>query len=229
MRLRTLLILPGILWAGYAPGAHLATFGSIRRGPGGARKVALTFDDGPDPVHTPKVLDLLGDAGVRATFFVVGKRAECAAELVREMVTRGHEVENHSWSHPNLWLRGPRATEQEILRGHQLVTSLTGREPRFFRPPWGMVNLAVFPTLRRLGVRCVLWSIQPEALRPVPPQDLAVRVVRGVRPGAIVDLHDAEGVRGAPGRLLEALPPMLEGLHAAGYRCVPLTELLSGA
>jgi len=91
------------------------------------------------------------------------------------------------------------------------------------------VNLAVFPTLRRLGTPCVLWSLQPEGLRPVAPQEMASRVLRGIGPGAIVDLHDAEGVRGAPGRLLEALPPMLEGLSTAGYACVPLGELLSPA
>jgi peptidoglycan/xylan/chitin deacetylase (PgdA/CDA1 family) len=191
--------------------------------------VALTFDDGPDPVHTPKVLDLLGAAGARGTFFVVGERAAGAPDLVREMAARGHEVENHTWSHSNLWLCGPRRTEREIARAHEAIASLTGRPPRFFRPPWGMVNLAVFTTLRRLGTPCVLWSLQPEGRRPVAPHEMASRVLRGIGPGAIVDLHDAEGVPGAPGRLLEALPPMLEGLRAAGYACVPLAELLSPA
>ena len=227
--MRPLWLLPGALWVGYAPGAHLFTLTAIRRGPRVARRVALTFDDGPDPVHTPKVLDLLGDAGVRATFFVVGERAALASDLVREMAARGHEVENHSWSHANLWFCGPRRTEKEIARPHELIAELTGRRPRYFRPPWGMVNLAVFPTLRRLDAACVLWSIQPEGLTPVSPREIAARVLRRTEPGAIVDLHDAEGVRGAPGRLLEALPAMLEGLRAAGYACVPLAELLAGA
>ena len=229
MRWRPLWLLPGALWVGYAAGAHLLALGAIRRGPRTARRVALTFDDGPDLVHTPKVLDLLSEAGARATFFVVGERAAGAPDLVREMVARGHEVENHTWSHANLWFRGPNRTEREITRAHDLIADLTGRPPRFFRPPWGMVNLAVFPTLRRLGTRCVLWSVQPEGLRPVAPAEIAARVIRGIGPGAIVDLHDAEGVRGAPGRLLEALPRMLEGLSAAGYACVPLAELLSPA
>ncbi|MBI4588990.1 MAG: polysaccharide deacetylase family protein [Candidatus Rokubacteria bacterium] len=225
----TLLLFPGALWAGYAAGAHLWGLGSIRRGPRRARRLALTFDDGPDPVNTPKVLALLRDAGVRATFFLVGERAARARELVREMVARGHEVGNHTWSHRNLWTCGPRRTEREISRAHELLGELTGRQPRFFRPPWGMVNLAVFPTLRRLQTPCVLWSVQPEGLRPVAPREMAARVIRRARPGDIVDLHDAEGVRGAPTRLLEALPPMLEGLGAAGYACVPLAELLSDA
>ncbi len=174
------------------------------------------------------MLDVLRVAGVRATFFVLGERAAHAPELVREMVAAGHEVENHTWSHSNLWFCGPSRTAREISRAQELIAELTGRRPRFFRPPWGMVNLAVFPTLGRLGMRCVLWSIQPEGLRPVEPGEMASRVIRGASPGAIVDLHDAEGVRGAPGRLLEALPRMLEGLAAVGYRCVSLAELLSG-
>ncbi len=224
-----LLLLPGAMWAGYTAGAHLRAFRSIRQGPRGARRLALTFDDGPDPVNTPKVLDVLEEAGARATFFVVGERAARAPELVREMVASGHEVENHGWSHRNLWLCGPRRTEREISRVHELLTGLTGRRPRFFRPPWGMMNLAVFPTLRRLGMLCVLWSCQPEGLSPVAPEEMVSRVMRGASPGAIVDLHDAEGVPGAPARLLEALPPMLEHLGAAGYACVSLAELLSGA
>ncbi len=223
------LVVPCALWAGYTGGAHLQAFRSIRHGPRGAPRLALTFDDGPDPEHTPKVLEVLRAAGVRATFFVVGERAARARDLIREMAAAGHEVENHTWSHSNLWLCGPRRTAREISRVQELVAELTGRRPRFFRPPWGMVNLAVFPTLRRLGMRCVLWSNQPEGLRPVAPEEMASRVIRGASPGAIVDLHDAEGVRGAPGRLLEALPPMLEGLGAAGYACVSLAELLSDA
>ena len=229
MRPLPLWLLPGALWAGYGAGAHIFTLTAIRRGPRGCRRIALTFDDGPDPLYTPKVLDLLDDAGARATFFVVGERVARASDLVREMVARGHEVENHTWSHANLWLCGPRRTEREIARAHEAIADLTGRPPRFFRPPWGMVNLAVFPTLRRLGTPCVLWSLQSEGLRPVAPEEMATRVVERVEPGAIVDLHDAEGVRGAPGRLLDALPPMLEGLRAGGYACVPLAELLSPA
>ncbi len=229
MNLLPFVLLPYGLWAGYAGGAHLLAVRPIRKGPRNARRLALTFDDGPDPVHTPKVLELLRGAGVHATFFVVGERAARAPGLVREMAAAGHEVENHTWSHSNLWLCGPGRTAREISLVQELVTRLTGRQPRFFRPPWGMMNLAVFPTLRRLGMRCVLWSNQPEGLRSVAPEEMASRVIRGASPGAIVDLHDAEGVRGAPLRLLEALPRMLDGLAAAGYACVSLSELLGDA
>jgi peptidoglycan/xylan/chitin deacetylase (PgdA/CDA1 family) len=191
--------------------------------------VALTFDDGPDPIHTPKVLDLLREFDARGTFFLVGQRVARAPELVRRIVAEGHELGNHTWSHRNLWLCGPRETAREIERGHRALEELAGLAPRWFRPPWGMVNLAVFPVARRLRTPCVLWSIQPEGLRPVPPDRLARSVLRRAHPGVIVDLHDAPGVPGAPERLLAALPPILSGLRDEGYELVSLGTLLSRA
>jgi peptidoglycan/xylan/chitin deacetylase (PgdA/CDA1 family) len=191
--------------------------------------VALTFDDGPDPVHTPRVLELLGRAHVRGTFFLVGERAVRAPEVARAIVAAGHELGNHTWSHRSLWVCSPRETEREIRRGDEAIASITGRRPRYFRPPWGMVNLAMFPVLRRLGTPCVFWSLQTEGLRRCPPDRMVDRMIRGVRPGTIVDLHDADGVPGAGGRLIQALPTMLEGLRAEGYELVSLGELLAGA
>ena len=227
MRVLPLLLVPGAVWAAYTCGAHLLTLGALRRGPATRRRLALTFDDGPDPANTPRVLETLREFGARGTFFLVGKRAARAADLVRAMLAEGHEVGNHTWSHRNLWSCGPRATEREMVACHRLLEELTGRPPRWFRPPWGMVNLAMFGVARRLGARCVLWSIQPEGLRPVAPERLAARVLARVRPGAIVDLHDAPGVPGAPERLLAALPAMLSGLQAQGYELVSLGSLLS--
>jgi peptidoglycan/xylan/chitin deacetylase (PgdA/CDA1 family) len=203
--------------------------GAIWSGPRTIRRVALTFDDGPDPVHTPRLLDLLGEAQVRGTFFLVGERAVRAPEVARAIVGAGHEVGNHTWSHRNLWVCSPRETEREIRRGDEAIASMAGLRPRYFRPPWGLVNLAVFPTLRRLETPCVFWSLQPEGLRPCPPHLMVERVIGGVRPGAVVDLHDAEGVRGAGGRLIEALPAMIARLRQAGYELVSLGELLRGA
>ncbi len=229
MSVAPLFLIPPALWAAYTWGAHLLTLGAIWRGPNTHRRVALTFDDGPDPVHTPKLLDLLQESGAPGTFFLVGQRAARAPDLVRRIVDEGHEIANHTWSHRNLWTCGPRGTEREIERSHWLLTEVAGRPPAWFRPPWGMVNLAAFGVTRRLQTPCVLWTIQPERLRPVPPERLALSVLRRARPGAIVDLHDAEGVAGAPARLLAALPRMISGLKAQGYELVSLRTLLSGA
>ena len=221
-----LAILPAAAWVAYAWGAHAGTLLCVRRGDRSGRRLALTFDDGPDPDHTPRVLDILDSLGARGTFFVVGERAERARSLVADMWARGHEVASHGWSHRNLWMCGPRRTWTEIARTHDLLEDVTGWPPAHFRPPWGAVNAAMFPMLRRIGERCVLWSIQPEGLRPVSAAVQTDRVLARARPGAIVDLHDAEGTAGAPGRLLESLPRMVTGLQEDGYALTTVAELL---
>jgi peptidoglycan/xylan/chitin deacetylase (PgdA/CDA1 family) len=213
-------------WAAYAWGAHLLTPACSWRGPRDRAAVALTFDDGPDPDWTPRVLDCLARHGVRGTFFLIGERAERAPALVRRAVDDGHEVGNHSWSHRSPWLCSPRATAVEVGRAHEVLAGLAGRPPRHFRPPWGMVNAALFGALRRHGERCVFWSIQPEGLRPAAAERQVRHVLRRAHPGAIVDLHDAEGTPGAPARLLAALPDLIEGLHDRGYTLTTVGDLL---
>ncbi|PYN00386.1 MAG: polysaccharide deacetylase family protein [Candidatus Rokuibacteriota bacterium] len=214
---------------GYAWLPHLFTGTATWRGPVRNRAVALTFDDGPDPRWTPRVLDVLAAHGARATFFLIGRRAAAAPDVVRAIADAGHEVANHTWSHPSLWLCSPRRTEHEIARGHVTLAELTGVAPRHFRPPWGMVNAAMGRALTRTGERCVFWSLQPEGLRPRSAEAQAEYVVTRVSPGAIVDLHDAEGVAGAPARLVAALGTMLDGLRDAGYRLTTVAELLGDA
>ena len=213
-------------WAAYTWGAHLLTPGCVRRGPATRRRIALTFDDGPDAVWTERILDGLDQRRVRASFFLVGERAARAPETVRRIVAASHEIASHGWSHRSLWLCGPRRTEDEIGRAHRFLSEASGRSLRHFRPPWGMVNAAMFGALRRHGERCVLWSVQPEGLRPTPAARQVQDVLCRAHPGAIVDLHDAEGVRGAPERLLAALPLMIDGLRDAGYDFATVSELL---
>jgi peptidoglycan/xylan/chitin deacetylase (PgdA/CDA1 family) len=221
------LALGAAAWVGWAWLPHLLTPACTWRGSRDGRRLALTFDDGPDPAWTPRVLDLLRDAGARATFFLVGEKALRAPQVVRRMAAEGHEIGNHSWSHRSLWLCGPRATAAEIGRAHDCLGALTGVPPRHFRPPWGMVNAAMFPALRRVGERCVFWSIQPEGRRPAPAERQVAHVLGRAHAGAIVDLHDAEGTPAAPGRLVHALPPMLDGLRERGYALTTVGELLS--
>jgi peptidoglycan/xylan/chitin deacetylase (PgdA/CDA1 family) len=216
-------------WVGYAWVPHLFTPACIWRGDRSRRRIALTFDDGPDPAWTPRILDVLAARDVRATFFVIGERAAKSPELIRAMKSAGHEVGNHSWSHPSLWLCAPPRTADEIARTHELLTELTGETPRYFRPPWGMVNAPMFSALRRHGLRCVFWSIQPEGRRPVAAATQIARVVARARPGAIVDLHDAEGTPSAPARLHQALPAMIDGLRREGYELATVSEVLTVA
>lgn len=224
-----LLAVPPLRWLAYACGAHLLTLFAIRWGPDDRRWVALTFEDGPDPPHTPCLLRLLDRKGIRGTFFLVGERAIKDRETVRSLISGGHEVGNHTWSHKHLWTCLPSRKEDEIVRGASAIAEAAGRAPRYFRPPWGMVNLPVFPILRRLGTPCLLWSIQLERLRPRPPQLMVERAMRKVHPGAIVDLPDADGVPGAGRRLVEALPAITYRLCQQGYELAPLGELLRSA
>jgi peptidoglycan/xylan/chitin deacetylase (PgdA/CDA1 family) len=213
-------------WAAYAWGAHLVTAGCVWQGPATHRRIALTFDDGPDPEWTERVLDVLDEERVSASFFLVGERAARATDTVRRIAADGHEVASHGWSHRSLWLCGPRRTDDEIGRAQRLLSDTVGRPVHHFRPPWGMVNAAMFGALARHGQRCVFWSIQPEGLRATPPDRQVEHVVDRAHPGAIVDLHDTEGVRGAPERLLPALRPMIVGLRRLGYELVTVGELL---
>jgi peptidoglycan/xylan/chitin deacetylase (PgdA/CDA1 family) len=224
--LRRLAVAAGAAWIGYAWIAHLATPFCVHRASRAGRRIALTFDDGPDPEWTPRVVEALAAHDVRATFFLVGERAVRAAAAVRAIIAAGHEIASHGWSHRSLWLCGPRRTAEEIDRAQDAIAGLSGAKPRFFRPPWGMVNAAMFPLLRARDLRPIFWSIQPEGLRPASADEQWTHVVSHAHAGAIVDLHDAEGTPGAPARLLAALPSMIGGLRGAGYELATVGELL---
>jgi peptidoglycan/xylan/chitin deacetylase (PgdA/CDA1 family) len=188
--------------------------------------VTLTFDDGPDPETTPRVLDLLSEHGVRGAFFLIGRRAAAWPHLARRIAAEGHDLGNHTWSHRSLWLSGPRETGRQVLQGQDAIAQAAGTAPGFFRPPWGLTNLALFPHLRRLGTPCVFWTVQPEGARAAEARVQITRSRRRAGPGAILDLHDADGVPGAGDRLCEALPGIIAGLRGAGLGLVPLRELL---
>ena len=213
-------------WGAYTWGSQLLTVAGIWRGPTGRRAAALTFDDGPDPECTPRVLDILDRERVRGAFFLIGRRAERAPGVARRIAEAGHDLGNHTWSHPSLWRCGPDRTNREIRDGHSAIAQAAGAPPRFFRPPWGKTNLAMFGAVRRLGTPCVFWTVQPESRRPVEPVAQARRGTARARPGAIYDLHDADGVPGAGARLVEYLPALIAGLRDQGYALVPLRELL---
>jgi peptidoglycan/xylan/chitin deacetylase (PgdA/CDA1 family) len=235
-------VLPGLLGVAaaggivYAAGAHLAAtagLGVVRRGPSSRRAVALTFDDGPDPVYTPQVLAALARAGARATFFLIGQRAQRHPELVRALADAGHEVGSHTHRHRHLWTLSPSQTREEMHRAADAIAAATGTAPRYFRPPWGAFNLTAYVYAAHLGQHRVLWSLRPEGWRAAPSgQALVDRVARHLHPGAIIDLHDAIHSRlgpGAPPKAVEALPALLSLLRTRGYHCVTLRELLDPA
>jgi peptidoglycan/xylan/chitin deacetylase (PgdA/CDA1 family) len=223
------LALGASLWAGYALGAQgLLPLRAVRRGPAPGRRVALSFDDGPDPAATPRVLDRLAARSVHATFFLVGERAAACPGLVRAIAAAGHEIGSHGLRHRNAWILGPAATREEVLGGVARLADILGTVPRLYRPPWGLVNAETLRTVRRAGLRIVLWSLQPEGLRPVAAAAQLRYCAARLRAGAIVDLHDAPGLAGAPERCLALLPGLLDVLDERGLGPVPVGELLDG-
>jgi peptidoglycan/xylan/chitin deacetylase (PgdA/CDA1 family) len=201
---------------------------TVRRGPTGDHAVALTFDDGPDPHFTPRVLAILAQFGVRATFFVVGMRAEQHPEIIRVIAEAGHEVGNHTYAHRPLWLLSPRQTRAEIDRCTHVLTTILGKPPRYFRPPWGQSNVTAMRHSARVRQQRVLWSLRGEGWLPLArPEGIVRNVARRLHPGAIIDLHDGGGFAGTPARLVAALPGLLRLIQERGYDCLTLSELLA--
>jgi peptidoglycan/xylan/chitin deacetylase (PgdA/CDA1 family) len=199
-------------------------------GPAGPH-VALTFDDGPDPVTTPQVLDLLAQHGAQATFFVIGARAARHPQLLAEMVRRGHQVENHSLNHaytpPFLSVR--RLTD-ELLAAQAIIAAATARPPTWFRPPVGLLSPRVALAARRAGLRLCGYSRSArDGLAGTGVEAALARLRGGLRPGAILVLHDAAERAGrtpiAPQVLARLLPLMKE----RGLRPVTLDDLMANS
>jgi peptidoglycan/xylan/chitin deacetylase (PgdA/CDA1 family) len=189
--------------------------------------VALTFDDGPDPRSTPAFLDRLSAEGVRATFFLLGRMLSRAPGLGADLVSAGHEVAVHGWHHRCLLLRGPGATYDDLARARDLIANVTGRQPRWFRPPYGVLTTAAVRAARRLDLSPVLWTSwgrdwESRATR----ESVLGTVTRHLGAGGTILLHDSD-CTSAPGswrHTLAALPALIDAARARGLRVGPLSE-----
>jgi peptidoglycan/xylan/chitin deacetylase (PgdA/CDA1 family) len=193
------------------------------------REIALTIDDGPDPEVTPQVLDLLDAAGQRATFFCIAERVLEHPALAREIVARGHSIQNHTARHRhNFSLLGPRGFEAEISRAQQVIEETTGQHPSCFRAPAGLRNPFLAPVLHRLGLSLVSWTRRGFDTRERDAATVLARLARGLRAGDILLLHDGHAARTAAGRpvVLDVLPPLLARVRAEGLHAVTLPEAL---
>jgi cellulose synthase/poly-beta-1,6-N-acetylglucosamine synthase-like glycosyltransferase/peptidoglycan/xylan/chitin deacetylase (PgdA/CDA1 family)/spore germination protein YaaH len=218
----------GYLTAKYVKFAQFPTL--YHQGAGGEHQVAITFDDGPDPRWTPKVLDILKAANVKATFFVVGVNAERYPSLVRRIVDEGHEIGNHTYYHPNLALCWPEHIRLELNATQLLLETITGRATTLFRPPYGadtgptgLSELTPLKVAEDLNYLVVLEDIDPQDWAK-PGADIILRRIKQQRhDGSVILLHDAGGDRS---QTVEALPRILDWLHARGDTIVPLSTLL---
>jgi peptidoglycan/xylan/chitin deacetylase (PgdA/CDA1 family) len=222
----TLAIAAGA-WGAYNPNSRL--FGPvIGRGP--RQRVAfLTFDDGPNPGVTERVLEVLEREAVPATFFMVGKHVERHRDTALAVARAGHEIGNHTYSHMKLHRVGPRRAADEIRRGHDTIAELVGAIPRSFRAPHGYRSPFVARALAPYRYQVFGWTFGVwDTARPGADR-IRARVRNGLRPGSILLLHDGDGYQplGDRWQTAEALQGIITDVRAAGYRLAPLAELVS--
>jgi len=193
-------------------------------------EIALTIDDGPDPIVTPQVLDILDRHAAQATFFCIGEKAARYPNLCREIVRRGHAVENHSQHHRHYFsLMGYSGFMRELQTAQETLTTLTAQRPLFFRAPAGIRNPILDPVLARLGLRLASWSARGFDTRIGDPGRVRNRLLRGLRAGAILLLHDGNAAHTPDGVpvILEVLPTVLAAASAANLRFVTLRQALA--
>lgn len=180
--------------------------------------VALTFDDGPGP-ETGRLLDLLAERGVHATFFVLGGNANAHPDLVAREVAEGHVVGNHTWGHPQLTNLADADVDSEVVRTRDAVTAITGYTPTLVRPPYGAADARVMGRLGALGSPAILWNIDTEDWRNKDVGITTQRAVEGVTPGSIILMHDIHPTT------IDAVPGIVDALRAQGFTLVTVPEL----
>ncbi len=182
--------------------------------------VALTFDDGPHPDVTDRILDILRKEEVKATFFVVGRMAAKHPDLVRRIAQEGHTVANHTFYHNNLTTLPPENMELEWKLCNDTVEGLTGERPRFARPPGGQYNGEVLRAAKRSGLTMAFWTVNTADYTGKTPAQILRRIERNLRCGAVILLHDG------PPETAEALPEIIDFIRRKGYRLVSLDEAI---
>jgi peptidoglycan/xylan/chitin deacetylase (PgdA/CDA1 family) len=194
------------------------------------REIALTIDDGPDPEVTPRVLDQLDAAGAKASFFCIGWRARDNPALCREIVARGHRIENHGDSHSKAFATfGMRRMQADIAAAQATLSDITGQAPRFFRPTAGLRNPFLDPVLARLDLQLASWTRRPYDTREGNPDVVYQRLVRQLGAGDILLMHDGHAARSPSGEavILHVLPRLLQRFAEARLTPVTLTAALT--
>lgn len=239
MLLTTLLILTAVglafgLWFWWACATPSSTFFRpvLVRGPQDGKRISLTFDDGPAGQFTEQVLDILREHRVPATFFVCGKNVEAHPELLRRIVAEGHEVGNHTYSHPYFFFKSRRRMAEEIDRTQAIIEKVVGFRPNIFRPPYGARWFGLVPTLLRRSMHLIQWSASGYDWKK-DAAGITQAALRELKSGAIILLHDGRETRPASeidrSPTTSALPSLIAGARQAGYTFAPLKEFLPSA
>ncbi|HEV7717008.1 MAG TPA: polysaccharide deacetylase family protein [Steroidobacteraceae bacterium] len=193
-------------------------------------EVALSIDDGPEPAVTPRVLDMLDEHAAKATFFCIGQRVSQHPELAREIVRRGHALENHSHAHPyHFSLLGPRGMAAEVAKAQEVITDVTGQRPRFFRAPAGLRNPFLEPVLERLELRLASWTRRGFDTVNHRPDVVYGKLTRHLGGGDILLLHDGNAAITEAGSpvIFDVLPRLLATFKARQLTPVTLPSALN--
>jgi peptidoglycan/xylan/chitin deacetylase (PgdA/CDA1 family) len=200
------------------------------RGPADGNRIALTFDDGPCSGYTEQILDILRRHDVKATFFVCGQNVERSPEILRRIQAEGHTIGNHSYSHPFPFFRSRTFFAREIDLTQEAIEKVTGKRPKFFRPPFGARWLGLQPVVKALGLSLVNWSDTGYDWK-LGTEGIVRETLKTLGPGSIILLHDGQRVyppqRADRSPTVKALPAILEGAVKAGFTFVSLEELLA--
>lgn len=193
--------------------------------------LALTFDDGPDPKHTPLLLDLLSKLDAKATFFLVGQQAEKYPGMTKEIIAQGHEVANHSWSHSLALLQSKKRMCYEIEKTQSVLEDITGVLPRWFRPPFGIFGLGMEALLEERGLKPILWTQSLWDFRSQSQERLIKYFKRGLKSGAIYLMHDGAFKANYCDRhqTIKLLESQIPSSLKKGYQCVTLSTLMGGS
>lgn len=183
--------------------------------------IAMTFDDGPSATLTPKLLDILAAHQIKATFFVIGENVAEHPQIVARAAREGHEIGNHSWSHPNFGKMSDDGVRSEVQRTDDAIKSATGSRPTLLRPPYGSITAREKRWIHdQFGYQIILWDVDPYDWKRPGPSVVRNRILKETRPGSIVLSHDIH-----PGTI-EAMPSTFDALEAKGFKFVTVSELI---
>jgi len=183
--------------------------------------IAMTFDDGPSATLTPKLLDLLAAHDIKATFFVIGENVAEHPEIVARAAREGHEIGNHSWSHPNFGKMSDESIRRQLQQTDDAIKSATGKRPTLMRPPYGSITTRQKRWIHdEFGYNVILWDVDPNDWKRPGPAVVRARILKETRPGSIVLSHDIH-----PGTI-EAMPSTFDELEAKGFKFVTVSELI---
>jgi peptidoglycan/xylan/chitin deacetylase (PgdA/CDA1 family) len=186
--------------------------------------IAMTFDDGPQDKLTPKLLDLLAAHHIKATFFVIGQNVSEFPEVVARAAREGHEIGNHTWSHPNLQKMSDENIRRQLRQTDEAIRRATGSRPTLMRPPYGSLSSRQKQWIHQeFGYRIILWDVDPMDWKRPGPMVVCNRILKETRPGSIVLSHDIH-----PGTI-QAMPATLDQLEAKGFKFVTVSELIAMA